>query len=166
MDQLFVFRDIDYITVARVTLAFILGGIVGFQRERARRPAGLRTHILVCAGSACFTVASVYGFQGLGTNVDPSRLAAQVLTGVGFLGAGTIFRTGSAVRGLTTASSIWITAAIGIATGLGMFWLSIFTTLLAWFTLTVLKTLEMRSEGPEDPDGGSDAGLKPGDDLD
>jgi len=166
MDQLFIFRDIDYITVARVTLAFILGGVVGFQRERVRRPAGLRTHILVCAGSACFTVASVYGFQGLGTNVDPSRLAAQILTGVGFLGAGTIFRTGSAVRGLTTASSIWITAAIGIGAGLGMFWLAIFTTLLTWFTLTALKSLEMRGGAPDGPGNGSDHPLTPGDDLD
>lgn len=144
MNQLFIFRDADFITIARVLLAFILGGVVGFERQRTHRPAGLRTHMLVSAGSACFTVASVYGFDGLGTVRDPARLAAQIITGIGFLGAGTIFRTGSTVRGLTTASSIWITAAIGIVAGLGMFWLACFTTLLTWFTLYVLKNYEMR----------------------
>src|SRR6476469_9847155 len=128
MGNIFVFSDTDLVTIARVLLAFFLGGIVGIEREWARRPAGLRTHMLVCAGSACFTVASVYGFNSYGTNVDPSRLAAQIITGVGFLGAGAIFRSGTAVRGLTTASSIWITAAIGIVTGLGMLWLALFTT--------------------------------------
>jgi putative Mg2+ transporter-C (MgtC) family protein len=144
MDNIFVFRDVDLITMARVFLAFVLGGVVGFERERMQRPAGLRTHMLVCAGSACFTVASVYGFDDLGTVRDPARLAAQIVTGIGFLGAGTIFRTGSTVRGLTTASSIWITAAIGIVAGLGMFWLALWTTLLTFFALYVLKTAELR----------------------
>src|SRR5215212_8495903 len=124
-DQIFIFRDIDYITVSRVLLAFILGGVVGFERERVQRPAGLRTHMLVSAGSACFTVASIYGFDTLGTVRDPARLAAQIITGIGFLGAGAIFRTGSTVKGLTTASSIWVTASIGIVAGLGMLWLAI-----------------------------------------
>jgi putative Mg2+ transporter-C (MgtC) family protein len=144
ISQLFIFRDIDFITVARVTLAFVLGGVVGFERERVQRPAGLRTHMLVAAGSACFTVASVYGFEGMGTVRDPARLAAQIITGIGFLGAGTIFRTGSTVRGLTTASSIWITASIGVVAGLGMLWLALFTTMLTWFALYVLKTAEIR----------------------
>jgi putative Mg2+ transporter-C (MgtC) family protein len=148
MDSLFVFSEIDYITVARVLLAFLLGGIVGFERERVRRPAGLRTHMLVCAGSACFTVASLYGFEGLGTVRDPARLAAQIVTGIGFLGAGAIFRDGSTVRGLTTASSIWITAAIGIVAGLGMLTLAVFTTLLTWFALYVLKGFEVREWRP------------------
>ncbi len=143
-DQIFVFRDIDIITVSRVLLAFILGGVVGFERERVQRPAGLRTHMLVSAGSACFTVASIYGFDDLGTVRDPARLAAQIITGAGFLGAGAIFRTGSTVRGLTTASSIWITASIGIVAGLGMFVLAIFTTMLTWFALFVLKSIEVR----------------------
>src|SRR4051812_19804378 len=144
MENLFVFRDIDAVTIARVLLAFILGGIVGFERERTRRPAGLRTHMLLCAGAACFTVASIYGFDGYGINPDPGRLAAQIVTGIGFLGAGTVFRTGSTVRGLTTASSIWITASIGVVAGLGMLWLAVFTTLLTWFALTVLKGAELR----------------------
>src|SRR5437868_14560507 len=144
MDKIFVFKDIDFITIARVTLAFILGGVVGFERQRVQRPAGLRTHMLVSAGSACFTVASVYGFEGLGTVRDPARLAAQIITGIGFLGAGTIFRTGATVRGLTTASSIWVTASIGVVAGLGMLWLALFTTILTWFALYVLKGAELR----------------------
>jgi len=146
MDQLFVIRDIDYITIGRVFLAFVLGGLVGFERERTQRPAGLRTHMLVAAGAACFTVASIYGFQGLGANSDPARLAAQILTGIGFLGAGAIFRTGDTVKGITTASSIWITAAIGILIGAGMIYLAIFTTVMTWFVLFVLKSIEMRLE--------------------
>src|SRR5205807_10036784 len=144
MDSIFIFKNEDIITISRVLLAFILGGVVGFERQRVQRPAGLRTHMLVSAGSARFTVASVYGFEGLGTVRDPARLAAQIITGIGFLGAGTIFRTGATVRGLTTASSIWITAAIGLVAGLGMFWLALFTTLLTWFALTVLKEVEVR----------------------
>src|SRR4051812_35079193 len=143
MDHIFVFADTDIVTVVRVALAFLLGGVIGYERQRVQQPAGLRTHMLVAAGSACFTVASVYGFGGLGTTPDPSRLAAQIVTGIGFLGAGTIFRSGSTVKGLTTASSIWITASIGIVAGLGMFWLSLFTTALTWFALQVLKNMEL-----------------------
>jgi putative Mg2+ transporter-C (MgtC) family protein len=144
MDNLFVFSEVDYITVARVLLAFLLGGVVGFEREQMKRPAGLRTHMLVCAGAACFTVASIYGFDELGTVRDPARLAAQIITGIGFLGAGAIFRTGSTVQGLTTASSIWITAAIGIVAGLGLLTLAVFTTFLTWFALFVLKGIEIK----------------------
>ena len=146
LDQVFIFREEDLITIIRVLLAFVLGGIVGFERERVNRPAGLRTHMLVSAGAACFTVASIYGFDGLGPVRDPARLAAQIITGIGFLGAGTIWRTGASVRGLTTASSIWITAAIGIVAGLGMFWLAVFTTFLTWFALQVVKSIEMRRQ--------------------
>ena len=142
MDQIFIFNETDFITIARVLLAFILGGVVGFERERDRRPAGLRTHMLVSAGAACFTVASIYGFGDLGTVRDPARLAAQIVTGIGFLGAGTIFTTGGTVRGLTTASSIWITAAIGILAGVGMFSIAVFATALTWFTLQVVKNIE------------------------
>ncbi len=143
MDHIFIFRDTDVVTIGRVLLAFILGGVVGFERQRTQRPAGLRTHMLVAAGSCCFTVASIYGFDDLGTVRDPARLAAQIITGVGFLGAGTIFRNGSTVRGLTTASSIWITASIGIVAGLGMLLLALFTTALTWFALYYLKGVEI-----------------------
>jgi putative Mg2+ transporter-C (MgtC) family protein len=143
MNEVFIFNDTDYITMARVLLAFVLGGIVGFERERDRRPAGLRTHMLVSAGAACFTVASIYGFGDLGTVRDPARLAAQIVTGIGFLGAGTIFRSGTTVRGLTTASSIWITASIGILAGLGMFTVAVFATALTWFTLQVIQNISV-----------------------
>jgi putative Mg2+ transporter-C (MgtC) family protein len=143
MGDIFIFNETDLITVVRVLLAFILGGIVGLERERENRPAGLRTHMLVSAGSACFTVASIYGFGELGTVRDPARLAAQIVTGVGFLGAGTIFRTGATVRGLTTASSIWITAALGVLAGLGMFTVAVFATALTWFTLQVVRNIEV-----------------------
>ena len=159
MDQIFIIREIDYVMIARVFLAFVLGGLVGFERERTQRPAGLRTHMLVAAGSACFTVASIYGFQGFGENSDPARLAAQIVTGIGFLGAGAIFRTGDTVKGITTASSIWITAAIGILIGAGMIYLAIFTTVMTWFVLFVVKSIEMRLERrrPEVRNGGQDS---------
>ena len=128
-------RPIDIELLLRVTLAFVLGGVVGYEREIIQRPAGLRTHMLVAAGSAAFTVVSIYGFVGEGTVRDPARVAAQVVVGVGFLGAGTIWRTSSTVRGLTTAASIWLVAAIGMLSGTGMYLLAIFTTLCGFATL-------------------------------
>jgi putative Mg2+ transporter-C (MgtC) family protein len=139
MDQIFVVRDIDIVTIIRVTVALILGGVVGFERERGDRPAGLRTHMLVAAGSACFSMASIYGFDRLTNQADLARVAASVVTGVGFLGAGTILRDGSTIRGLTSASSIWIVASIGMLSGLGMILLAVYTTFLTWFVLAVVK---------------------------
>ncbi len=132
----------DLIMMVRITLAFVLGGVVGWERQRVRRPAGLRTHMLVAAGAAAFTVASIYGFAGYGTVRDPARLAAQILTGIGFIGAGVIFHDRQQTRGLTTAASIWIVAAIGIMAGTGLVWVSIFTTALSWFALRILKRIE------------------------
>ncbi|HEY0583538.1 MAG TPA: MgtC/SapB family protein [Chloroflexota bacterium] len=119
----------------RISLAFILGGVIGYERESIQRPAGLRTHMLVAAGSAAFTVVSVYAFIGQGTVRDPSRVAAQVVAGVGFLGAGTIWRTSSTVRGLTTAASIWLVAAVGMLAGSGLYLLAVFTTICGFATL-------------------------------
>src|SRR5688572_6987783 len=93
-------------------LAALLGGLVGWERERRDRPAGLRTHILVCLGSALITLVSI---QLSGTRFDPGRIAAQIVSGIGFLGAGTIMRQGNVVRGLTTAASLWTVAGIGMA---------------------------------------------------
>ena len=105
--------------VLRLLLATALGAIIGFQRERAGKPAGLRTHVLISLGAAVFTVASIYGF---GVASDPARIAAGVLVGVGFLGAGVILRTGEGiVAGLTTAATIWAVASIGLAAGAGMY---------------------------------------------
>jgi putative Mg2+ transporter-C (MgtC) family protein len=121
-------------------LALLLGGLIGWERERHERPAGLRTHILVCVGAALVTQVS----QSFGVNGD--RIAAQVVTGVGFLGAGTIIREGSSgiVRGLTTAATLWAIAGVGIAVGYGGMYAELATiaTFLILFTLTLLNTFE------------------------
>ncbi len=112
--------------VLRLLLATALGAIIGYQRERAGKPAGLRTVILVCVGAALFTVASSYVF---GAVADPSRVAAGIVIGIGFLGAGAIMRReGGYIEGLTTAATIWIMAAIGLATGAGLYLISAVTT--------------------------------------
>src|SRR3712207_3489265 len=111
--------------VLRVLIAALLGGLVGFEREFSDQPAGFRTHILVSLGAALFSLVGAYGveefFRGEGADVrlDPTRIAAQVVTGIGFLGAGAILQQGVNVRGLTTAAALWVTAAIGTAVGLG-----------------------------------------------
>jgi len=120
--------------ILRLLLAAVLGAGIGYQRERANKPAGLRTHILISVGSALFTVVSLFGFSD---GVDPSRIAAGVVTGIGFIGAGVIFRgmRGDHVMGLTTAASIWATAAIGLASGVGWY---LIATLVAAIALIVL----------------------------
>ncbi len=109
--------------IARLGMAALLSGLVGFEREAAQKAAGLRTHILVGLGAALFGILSIAGFLTPGqTNpTDPSRVAAQVVTGIGFLGAGAIFREGRLVRGLTTAAGLWTVAAIGLAAGAGLY---------------------------------------------
>ena len=113
--------------VLRILLAMALGAIVGFQRGKAEKPAGMRDLILISAGSALFTVVSIYGF-----GADPARVAAGIVTGIGFLGAGAIIRRGEGgvVRGLTTAATIWMTAGIGLAAGAGMYIIAAVTTFL------------------------------------
>ncbi len=131
----------------RLIMAAILGGIIGFEREISNRPAGFRTHILVTLGSCLIMILSAYGFYGLGPDGaggEPARLAAQVVSGIGFLGAGTILREGTNVRGLTTAASIWISGGIGLAIGLGYYAAASLTTFLALFSLMGLKALEGR----------------------
>mgnify|MGYP000055985131 CR=1 FL=1 len=135
-------QDIEL--MLRITLAFLLGGVIGYERERVQRPAGLRTHMLVATGSAAFTIASAYAFAGPGVMRDPTRIAAQIVTGVGFLGAGTIFRTPSTVRGLTTAASIWLVAAIGMLAGAGLYLLALFSTVLGFGVLYWLRPLRPR----------------------
>ena len=122
----------------RFLLAVALGAGIGFQRERAGKAAGVRTHILVSAGAALFTLASIYGFGGV---VDISRVAAGVVVGIGFIGAGVILRgqRESEVAGLTTAATIWITAAVGLAAGAGMYWVSVIATAVAAGVLLLPK---------------------------
>jgi putative Mg2+ transporter-C (MgtC) family protein len=124
----------DLIMALRLLPAAVLGGAIGYQRERVGKPAGLRTHMLICMGATLFTLVSIYAFTG---PADPSRVAAGVVTGIGFIGAGAIiFRTSDGyVTGLTTASTIWIAAGIGVAIGSGLYIASIIT---AAITLAVL----------------------------
>ena len=114
--------EIQVEMVLRLLLAAGLGAAIGYQREKAGKPAGLRTHILVCIGAALFTIASIYGF---GMGADPARIAAGIVVGIGFLGAGAIMRRGEGiVEGLTTAATIWAVAAIGLAAGAGLYLIS------------------------------------------
>jgi len=117
--------------ILRFLLAVALGAGIGYQRERAGKAAGLRTHILVSSGAALFTLVSIYGFSG--AIVDISRVAAGVVVGIGFIGAGVILRgqREKEVAGLTTAATIWITAAIGLAAGAGMYLISVIATAVA-----------------------------------
>lgn len=127
--------------VLKLVVAVILGGLIGLERETHGRPAGLRTHILVCLGSALFTLCSFTIAAGL---YDPGRITAQIVTGIGFLGAGTILRQGSVVRGLTTAASIWTVAAIGIAVAIGgvMYYVAIVATTLVVVSLNIIPQIE------------------------
>jgi len=127
-------------------LAFAFGAVIGFQRERINRPAGLRTHTLVCLGATAFTIISLHGFIQM-TGVDPSRIAAGVVTGIGFIGAGAIFKTANMVRGVTTAASIWIVAAIGMALGVKQYYLAFIITALGFIVLTAIKVFEDRVIG-------------------
>jgi len=138
------FREIAF----RLLIAFILGGVIGFEREKKGRSAGLRTHILVSAGSCLIMLVSLYIYELYKQEValDPGRIAAGVVTGIGFLGAGTIIRSAQEVRGLTTAASVWLSAAIGLAVGCGFLSGAFITTIIALLTLLVLKPLERKLE--------------------
>ena len=136
----------------RVLIATLLGGVLGWERESRDRPAGLRTFMMVAMGSALFTVLSKLAFPG----GDEARIAANILTGIGFIGAGTVFRdirsntdrTEGKIRGVTTAAALWSCAGIGMAAGAGMYILAVFATLLAYALLTVIRSLERASLGP------------------
>ncbi len=121
--------------VLRVLLAMVLGGVIGFQRTKAEKPAGMRDIILICAGAALFTVISIYGFA----SDEQARVAAGIVAGIGFLGAGAIIRRGEGgvVKGLTTATTIWVTAGIGMAAGAGMYIIASVTTLLVLVVLLI-----------------------------
>ena len=129
----------------RLFVSLILSGMVGLERESHGRPAGFRTHILVALGSTLVMIVSAYGFReafGPNTDFDPARMAAQVISGIGFLGAGTIIHEGATIRGLTTAASLWSVAGIGLAVGIGMYYPAIITTGFVVLTLIVLNRLE------------------------
>ena len=129
----------------RLWVAAALGGAVGLERELRERQAGLRTHLVVCVGSALFTIVSAYGFReflvngGSVVRADPTRIAAQIVSGIGFLGAGAIIRQGLSVRGLTTAATLWLVAAIGMASGAGYYSAALIATAGALITLGPLR---------------------------
>ncbi|MCX8129089.1 MAG: MgtC/SapB family protein [Clostridia bacterium] len=130
--------------IFKLVLSCVLGGIIGYEREHTNRPAGFRTHILVCVGSALVMVTSEYIFRSYHnqTNIDPARLGAQVISGIGFLGAGTIIREGFSVKGLTTAASLWAVSCVGIAAGIGFYEGAVIATVLIYITLIMLKKME------------------------
>ena len=126
-----------YEIVFKLALACILGAMIGLERESLNRPAGLRTYTLVCVGSALAMIVSIdiYMQYYQTVNADPGRIAAQVISGIGFLGAGTIMREGASVRGLTTAAGLWVVACIGLAVGAGLYIPAVVTTILILFVL-------------------------------
>jgi putative Mg2+ transporter-C (MgtC) family protein len=126
----------------RLFVAGVLGGAIGVERELRERQAGLRTHLVVCVGAALFTLVGAYAFTG--PNTDPSRIAAQIVTGIGFLGAGAIIRQGLSVRGLTTAATLWLVAAIGMAAGAGYWDGALIATIGALLTLGPLRVIAYR----------------------
>jgi putative Mg2+ transporter-C (MgtC) family protein len=132
----------------RMGLALLLGGLIGFEREQSNHAAGLRTNTLVCLGSCLLMMLSMYGFGDFAneTNVrlDPARLAAQVITGIGFLGAGTILFTGKSITGLTTAASLWVVSAIGLAVGAGFYVAAVTATGSVYFILWAMNKIEKR----------------------
>jgi putative Mg2+ transporter-C (MgtC) family protein len=129
----------------RLVVAAVLGGSIGLERELRERGAGLRTHLVVCVGAALFTLVSAYGFEDFfratGTRIDPTRIAAQIVSGIGFLGAGAIIRQGLSVRGLTTAATLWLVAAIGMASGAGYYDAAVIATAGALLTLGPLRVV-------------------------
>ncbi len=134
----------------RVSLAAGLGGAIGIERELREREAGLRTHMLVSVGAALFTLVSAFAWtdwqfsNASGIVFDPTRIAAQIVTGIGFLGAGAIIRQGLSVRGLTTAATLWVVAAIGMATGAGFYSAAVITTILVLLSLYPLRIAAFR----------------------
>lgn len=137
----------------RLVLAALLAGAIGVERELREQEAGLRTHLLVAVGAAAFMIVGVYGWSdfqlsnSIGVTVDPSRVASYVVSGIGFLGAGAIIRHGINVRGLTTAASLWVVAAIGVAVGAGMYGLAVATTALVILALWPLAQVKSRLAG-------------------
>lgn len=141
--------DFYILIMTRLIAAIFLASLLGVERELTGKVAGLRTHILVCAGACVFTLLSIYGFkmhvtEGISGVNDPARIGAQIITGIGFIGAGTIMRTGSNILGITTAATLWMAAAIGMACGCGLFSIGVFATLSTLFVLILIRQFEKR----------------------
>jgi putative Mg2+ transporter-C (MgtC) family protein len=134
-------NDTTVSQVVSLLIAAMLGGLIGLEREVEQRPAGLRTYMLVCVGSALFTILSIHAFPG-DLQRDSARVAAQIVTGIGFLGAGTVWRSRDHVSGLTTAAGLWTAAAIGMAVGAGLGLLAVAATVLVLIVLAVILRFE------------------------
>lgn len=145
MDMFFGTTSItNSVALVRLLLSFLMGGVIGFERAHRRQNAGLRTHILICLGSTLLMMLSIWvpeEFLGA-KNGDPGRIAAQVVSGIGFLGAGSIIRLGNTVKGLTTAASLWFVAALGLGIGAGMYIPCLFALGISLFALVVLEPIE------------------------
>ena len=137
--------------IIRILISFVLGVIIGIERGISHKTVGFRTISLVCVGSTAFTLISIYGFQG----VDTSRVAAQIITGIGFLGAGAILHKGYITKGLTTAAALWVSSAVGMACGTGMFVLAFIVTLMALILLWVLKPFKIHLDKMLDSENGN-----------
>lgn len=137
--------------IIRILVSFILGVIIGIERGISHKTVGFRTISLVCVGSTAFTLISTYGFIG----VDTSRIASQIVTGIGFLGAGAILHRGYVTKGLTTAAALWVSAAVGMACGTGMFVLAFIVTLMALILLWVLKPFKIHLDKMLDNENGN-----------
>ncbi|NIO20202.1 MAG: MgtC/SapB family protein [Candidatus Aenigmarchaeota archaeon] len=125
----------------KIVVSAVLGLLIGFERAVHNKPAGMRTHSLVCIGATLFTIVSV-SIMG----ADPSRVAAGIVTGIGFLGAGIIFQSKSRMRGITTATELWVLAAIGLAVGIGFYFAALVTTLIVIFVLIPMKYVEKEAK--------------------
>ncbi|PJE51322.1 MAG: hypothetical protein COV29_01035 [Candidatus Yanofskybacteria bacterium CG10_big_fil_rev_8_21_14_0_10_36_16] len=130
--------------IIRLFVAALLGAAIGFEREKSNKVAGLRTHSLVAIGAALISILSVYGFEDLtvDSSYDPSRLISNIIVGIGFIGGGAILKYGGKVVGITTAATLWVVAAVGIAVGLGMYLAAVSASVIVYIILTVLWRIE------------------------
>ena len=135
--------SLPVVALFRLLLSVVFGGLIGLERESHGRPAGFRTHILVSLGSTLIMIISAYGLASVNPSYDPGRIAAKVISGIGFLGTGTIMRDGANIRGLTTAASLWAVAGIRLAVGIGMYFAAAVSTILVVFTLIYLNKFEL-----------------------
>lgn len=145
-DWVIYLQSLSWDAAIKVSLAALLGAIVGLERVWGGHPAGLRTNMMIAVSSCLFTILSIEGFPMQDSSQDTARVAAQIVTGVGFLGAGALLQTKKHIRGLTTAATIWLVAAIGMAVGTGVYFIAIFTTMLSAILLALLAPISERLE--------------------